>query len=82
MGGGLSGRPRTPAWLLRHEDITAPLVGAYSPEKLTTNRDVADVDLTDDQFRRLAGARAPRVGGTGTHAATTHTTDVFDPSDG
>lgn len=42
------------AWLLRHPDVTAPIIGAYSSEKLKENLGAADVSLSDEQFERLA----------------------------
>lgn len=45
------------AWLLHHEGVTAPIVGAYSSEVLAENLAAAEIELTDDQFERLQSAR-------------------------
>ena len=47
------------AWLLHHDAVTAPVVGAYSADKLAENLAAADVDLSDDQFDRLADSLEP-----------------------
>ena len=46
------------AWLLAHPDVTAPIVGARTVEQLEENLGAADVELSDEQFERLAGAKA------------------------
>jgi aryl-alcohol dehydrogenase-like predicted oxidoreductase len=45
------------AWLLHHEQVTAPIVGARTVEQLEENLAAADVSLTDDQFERIAEAK-------------------------
>ncbi|MFB6142323.1 MAG: aldo/keto reductase [Halorientalis sp.] len=47
------------AWLLHHDGVTAPIVGARTVEQLEENLVAANVDLTDAQFERLAGALPP-----------------------
>jgi aryl-alcohol dehydrogenase-like predicted oxidoreductase len=47
------------AWLQHHPDVTAPVVGAYRPEQLEANLGASDVDLDDEQFRRLRDAAEP-----------------------
>ena len=42
------------AWLLEHARITAPIVGARTPDQLRANVAASDVQLTDDQFERIA----------------------------
>lgn len=46
------------AWLLAHGDVTAPIVGARTPDQLEENVDACSVSLTADQFDRLAAAGA------------------------
>ncbi|GAA0227628.1 aldo/keto reductase [Haladaptatus pallidirubidus] len=45
------------AWLLRHDAVTAPIVGARTVEQLEENLDATDVSLSDEQFERLADAK-------------------------
>lgn len=45
------------AWLLHHDAVTAPIIGARTLEQLEENIAAAAIDLTDDQFDRLADAR-------------------------
>jgi aryl-alcohol dehydrogenase-like predicted oxidoreductase len=42
------------AWLLDHARITAPIVGARTVDQLQANMAASDVQLTDDQFERIA----------------------------
>lgn len=42
------------AWLLQHARVTAPIVGARTPEQFRANVTATDVTLTDDQFERIA----------------------------
>lgn len=42
------------AWLMHHDAVTAPIVGARTVDQLEENLGAADVDLSDDQFDRLA----------------------------
>jgi aryl-alcohol dehydrogenase-like predicted oxidoreductase len=44
------------AWLLHHDRVTAPIIGARTVEQLDENLDAADVDLSEDQLERLADA--------------------------
>jgi aryl-alcohol dehydrogenase-like predicted oxidoreductase len=43
------------AWLLKHDDVTAPVVGARTVDQLESNLAASDRTLTVDQFARLAG---------------------------
>jgi aryl-alcohol dehydrogenase-like predicted oxidoreductase len=45
------------AWLMAHDQVTAPIIGARTIEQLDENLDAADVGLGDDQFERLADAK-------------------------
>ncbi|SIR30173.1 Predicted oxidoreductase [Haladaptatus litoreus] len=45
------------AWLLNHDAVTAPIVGARTVEQLEENLAATDVSLTDEQFERLADAK-------------------------
>jgi aryl-alcohol dehydrogenase-like predicted oxidoreductase len=46
------------AWLSHHEQVTAPIIGARTVDQLDENLGAAAVDLSDDQFERLAEAKA------------------------
>jgi aryl-alcohol dehydrogenase-like predicted oxidoreductase len=46
------------AWLAAHPQVTAPLVGARTVDQLEENLGGATVDLSDEQFERLAEAKA------------------------
>ncbi|WP_224334823.1 aldo/keto reductase [Haloprofundus halobius] len=46
------------AWLLHHEQVTAPIVGARTTKQLEENLVASDISLTDAQFRRLADAKS------------------------
>ncbi|MDG5777550.1 aldo/keto reductase [Haloarculaceae archaeon H-GB1-1] len=46
------------AWLAHHPQVTAPIVGARTVEQLEENLGAAQVDLSDEQFERLAAAKA------------------------
>jgi len=46
------------AYHTHHPDVTAPIIGARTIEQLTENLRAATVALTDDQFERLAAAKA------------------------
>ncbi|WP_255148766.1 aldo/keto reductase [Halorarius halobius] len=46
------------AWLMHHEQVTAPIVGARTVDQLEENLGAAEVTLTDAQFDRLADAKA------------------------
>jgi aryl-alcohol dehydrogenase-like predicted oxidoreductase len=45
------------AWLLHHDQVTAPIVGARTVDQLAENLAAADVSLTEDQFERIADAK-------------------------
>jgi aryl-alcohol dehydrogenase-like predicted oxidoreductase len=45
------------AWLMHHEQVTAPIIGARTTGQLEENLAAAAVSLSDDQFERLADAR-------------------------
>lgn len=45
------------AWLTQHEQVSAPIVGARTVEQLEENLVAADIELTDEQFERLATAK-------------------------
>ncbi len=46
------------AWLLKHDAVTAPIVGARTVEQLDENLSATEVSLTDEQFERLANAKS------------------------
>jgi aryl-alcohol dehydrogenase-like predicted oxidoreductase len=50
------------AWLMHHPQVTAPLIGARTVEQLEENLGAADVQLTDDQFERLAASKPSPLG--------------------
>jgi aryl-alcohol dehydrogenase-like predicted oxidoreductase len=45
------------AWLVNHDQVAAPIVGARTPEQLEENLAAADLELTDEQFERIADAK-------------------------
>lgn len=45
------------AWLLEHDQVTAPIIGARTPEQLAENLAAADIDLSPDQFEAIAAAK-------------------------
>ncbi|WP_049969794.1 aldo/keto reductase [Haladaptatus cibarius] len=45
------------AWLLKHDAVTAPIVGARTVEQLEENLAATAVSLTNEQFERLADAK-------------------------
>ncbi|WP_135806633.1 aldo/keto reductase [Halorussus marinus] len=45
------------AWLVHHGRVTAPIVGARTVDQLEENLAAAEIDLTADQFDRLANAK-------------------------
>jgi len=45
------------AWLTHHDQVVAPITGARTPDQLRENLDAADIDLTTEQFDRIAGAK-------------------------
>jgi len=45
------------AWLQAHPSVTAPIVGARTVDQLEENLGAATVELTDEQFERLADAK-------------------------
>jgi aryl-alcohol dehydrogenase-like predicted oxidoreductase len=42
------------AWLLHHGDVTAPIIGARTIEQLDEDLDAVEIELTPEQFERLA----------------------------
>jgi aryl-alcohol dehydrogenase-like predicted oxidoreductase len=46
------------AWLLEHDAVTAPIIGARTVEQLEENLAATDVSLSDDQFDRLTNAKS------------------------
>ncbi len=46
------------AWLLEHDAVTAPIIGARTVEQLHENLAATEVSLTDDQFERLMDAKS------------------------
>ncbi|WP_231185303.1 aldo/keto reductase [Haladaptatus sp. DYF46] len=46
------------AWLLKHDAVTAPIIGARTVEQLEENLAATDVSLSDDQFGRLMDAKS------------------------
>ena len=50
------------AWTLRNPAVTAPLVGARTPEQLEDNLGALDVEFTEAQLTRLDEASAPGLG--------------------
>ncbi|MFB6071176.1 MAG: aldo/keto reductase [Halanaeroarchaeum sp.] len=44
------------AWLLHHDRVVAPIVGARTPDQLRETLAATEVDLSDDQFQRVARA--------------------------
>ncbi|MBV0925344.1 aldo/keto reductase [Halomicroarcula limicola] len=45
------------AWLMHHDAVAAPLVGARTVDQLEENLGAASVSLSDDQFERLAESK-------------------------
>jgi aryl-alcohol dehydrogenase-like predicted oxidoreductase len=45
------------AWLLHHEQVTAPIIGARTVAQLEENLAAADVSLTPEQFERIGNAK-------------------------
>ncbi|MFC3477089.1 aldo/keto reductase [Halobacterium litoreum] len=45
------------AWLTHHDQVVAPITGARTPEQLRENLDAADIELTTEQFQRIADAK-------------------------
>jgi aryl-alcohol dehydrogenase-like predicted oxidoreductase len=45
------------AWLMHHEAVSAPIIGARTVEQLEENLAASDVSLTDEQFSRLSEAK-------------------------
>jgi len=46
------------AWLIHHDQVTAPIVGARTVDQLEENLAAADVTLTEEQFERLDAAKS------------------------
>ena len=49
------------AWLLHQPAVTAPIVGVTKPEHLTDAVDAVDLELSDDELRRLEEHYTPRA---------------------
>lgn len=45
------------AWLMQHNDVTAPIVGARTVDQLTENLQASSITLSTQQFERLANAK-------------------------
>lgn len=45
------------SWLLHHDSVTAPIVGARTVEQLEENLAATDISLSREQFERLASAK-------------------------
>jgi len=45
------------AWLLKHPQVTAPIIGARTVTQIEENLRAAEIDLTDEQFDRIADAK-------------------------
>ncbi|WP_101294674.1 aldo/keto reductase [Halegenticoccus soli] len=45
------------AWLTRHKQVTAPIVGARTVDQLRENLAACEVSISDEQFERLADAK-------------------------
>ncbi|MFC7076651.1 aldo/keto reductase [Haloarcula halophila] len=46
------------AWLMHHDSVAVPLLGARTVDQLTENLGAATVDLSAEQFERLAEAKS------------------------
>ncbi len=46
------------AWLLKHPDVTSPIIGPRSVSQLESNLDSVDLTITDNQFEQLKRARS------------------------
>jgi aryl-alcohol dehydrogenase-like predicted oxidoreductase len=46
------------AWLLDHDAVTAPIVGARTVDQLAENLRATEISLSDGQFERLADAKS------------------------
>ena len=44
------------AWLLKHPDVTSPVIGPRTVSQLESNLDSVDLTLTDEQFKQLDSA--------------------------
>jgi 1-deoxyxylulose-5-phosphate synthase len=49
------------AWVLRHDDVSAAIIGASRPEQVRENARAADARLSDDTVRAIDDALAPAV---------------------
>ncbi|MFC7167754.1 aldo/keto reductase [Halospeciosus flavus] len=45
------------AWLLHHEQVTAPIVGARTPDQLRETLAATDLTISEEQFQRIAAAK-------------------------
>jgi 1-deoxyxylulose-5-phosphate synthase len=59
--GGLTMSQLALAWVLRHEEVAAAIVGASRPEQVHENARAADVRLDDDTVAAIDAALAPVV---------------------
>ena len=50
------------AWLQHHDRVSVPLLGARTVEQLEENLGAAAVDLSQEQFERLADAKEQPLG--------------------
>jgi aryl-alcohol dehydrogenase-like predicted oxidoreductase len=46
------------AWLLEHDAVTAPIVGARTVDQLEENLEATRIELSDEQFARLTDAKS------------------------
>ncbi len=47
------------AWVLRHDDVAAAIIGASRPEQISDNVSALEVDLTDEVMRRIEELMGP-----------------------
>ncbi|WP_435362242.1 aldo/keto reductase [Haloarchaeobius sp. DFWS5] len=50
------------AWLMHHEQVSVPLIGARTVDQLEENLGAAEIDLSEEQFERLADAKDHPLG--------------------
>jgi aryl-alcohol dehydrogenase-like predicted oxidoreductase len=51
------------AWLMHHQQVAAPIIGARTVEQLEENLGAAEVTLSEAQFERLADSKASPLDG-------------------
>jgi len=51
------------AWLMHHQQVAAPIVGARTVEQLEENLGASDVTLSEEQFERLAESKPSPLDG-------------------